>query len=271
MRYLIILYVFAFATCQSKSEEAKLRETIEGDWLVLLADHHLENEDQRQIYGKIQDSVIEAKCLKLIRFYKDGSFQQVDYPEEKGKWAISPDLEFFMGSGGRGFNDFKSNYLSYQDKELRLRENLKTDGETIKLDWYFKKLTNGLLLDASRNSWRKKPSGPESDKDLRIRLGWMLDYYSRYFELVADESSFFIGKRVMLPLKYYQHAMSTLPYDPESDFAKLWYNPAQAEQAYGYLKSTVYKLGNKYPSDKNYVLEYSRYLRQVGMAIQHME
>jgi hypothetical protein len=271
VRYLILLYAFAFATCQSKTEDAKLKETIEGDWLVLLADHHLENEDQRQIYGKMQDSVIEAKCLKLIRFFKDGTFQQVDNPESKGKWAISPELDLYMGSGGRGFNDFKVKYLSFKEQQLILRENLRAGRETIKLDWYFKKLTNGLLLDASRNTWRKKPTAPESEKEMRIRLGWILDYYSRYFELVADESTFFIGKRVILPLKYYQHAMSTLPYDPQSDFAGLFYNPAQAEQAYGYLKSMVYGLGNKYPSDKNYVIEYSRYLRQVGVAIQRYE
>jgi hypothetical protein len=271
VRYLIILYAFAFATCQSKTEEARLKETLEGDWLVLVADHQLENEDQRQIYGKMQDSVVEAKCLKLIRFFENGNFQQVDYPEVTGKWAISPDLDIYMGNGGKGFDYFKVKYLSYRDKQLQLRENLHTQGETIKVDWYFKKLTNGILLDKSRNEWRKKPTAAESEKEIRIRLGKMLDYYSRYFELVADESSFFIGKRVILPLRYYQHAMSTVPYDPESDFAKLFFNPAQSEQAYGYLKSMVYGLGNKYPRDKNYVIEYSRYLKQVGEAIQRYD
>jgi hypothetical protein len=268
VRYLIILYTVLFTACQSKTEEAKLKDTLEGDWLVLLADHQLANEDQRQIYGRMQDSVIDAKCHKLIRFYKDGSFQQIDYPNIKGKWAVSPDLNVFMGSGGTGFDDFKGKYLSYKEEELQLIENLHAGGETIKLIWYFKKLDKGDLLDPSANEWRKRPAAPESEKEMRTRLAKILDYYSRYLKLIADESTFFLRSRVVLPLKFYQHAMSTLPYDPQSDFAKLFFNPEQSEIAYGYLKRKVYDLGNKYPYGDNFVIEYSKYLKQVGEAIQ---
>jgi hypothetical protein len=269
VRYLIILYALALATCQSKTQEAKLRERMEGDWLVLLADHQLDNEDQRQVYGRMQDSVIEAKCHKLLRFFEDGSFQQVDYPGIKGKWAISPDLDVFMGSGGTGFEDFKGRYLTYdEDDQLQLIENLHAQGETIKLIWYFKKLNKGELLEPKENEWRKKPASAESEKEMRVRLSKILDYYSRYLKLIADESTFFLRSRVLLPLKFYQHAMSTLPYDPQSDFAKLFFNPEQSMVAYGYLKRMIYDLGNKYPHGDNFVIEYSKYLHQVGEAIQ---
>jgi hypothetical protein len=269
VRYLIVIYAFALATCQSKTEEGKLRDRMEGDWLVLTADHQLDNENQRQVYGRIQDSVVEAKCHKLLRFFEDGSFEQVDYPGIKGKWAVSPDMDVFMGSGGRGFEDFKGKYLTYdEDDQLQLTESLHAQDETIRVVWYFKKLNKGDLLEPSENEWRKKPANAESEKEMRARLGIILNYYSRYLKLIADESTFFLRSRVILPLKFYQHAMSTLPYDPQSDFVKLFYNREQSEQAYGYLKRMIYDLGNKYPHGDNFVIEYSRYLEQVGKAIQ---
>ena len=268
MRYLIILYAFALATCQSKTEDAKLKETLEGDWLVVLADHQLANDGQILTYGRIQDSVVDAKCHKLIRFYKDGNFQQVDFPDIKGKWAVSPNLDVFMGNGGKGFEYFKASYSSYKDKELQIVENLHTDGESIKVVWYLRKLKNGDLLDEDENEWRKRPSSPESEKEIKARLAIMLNYYSRYLKLISDESTFFLRSRVILPLKFYQHAMSTLPYNPQGEFAKLFYNPAQSEEAYGYLKRKIYDLGNKYPRGDNFVIEYSKYLSQVGEAIQ---
>lgn len=241
---------------------------MEGDWLVVTADHQLENDGQMLIYGKIQDSIIDAKCHKLIRFSKDGSFQQVDLPNVKGKWAVSPNLDVFMGNGGEGFDDFKARYSSYKDKELQLIENLHTEGETIKLVWYLKKLKNGDLLDDDENEWRKKPSSPESEQEIKARLGRILNYYSRYLKLISDESTFFLRSRVLLPLKFYQHAMSTLPYNAQSEFAKLFYNPEQSQLAYGYLKRKIYDLGNKFPRGDNFVIEYSKYLSQVAEAIQ---
>jgi hypothetical protein len=71
----------------------------------------------------------------------------------------------------------------------------------------------------------------------------------------------------MIPLKFYQHAMGTIPFDPAGDFANLFFTREQAEEAYGYVKSTVYKLGNRYPKGKNYVEEYASYMKLVAEEI----
>jgi hypothetical protein len=122
----------------------KISQNPAGKWIVLLADHQWKNGDQRQIYGRMQDSVIGARTLKLVTFFDKGSFQQIDCPE--------------------------------------------------------------------------------------------------------------------LPLKFYQHAMGTLPFDEKSDFVKLFYNIEQSKQAYTYLKRKVYDLGDRYPGKGNFVAEYASFM-----------
>ncbi|MEO5564086.1 MAG: hypothetical protein ABIR18_11640, partial [Chitinophagaceae bacterium] len=154
---------------------------------------------------------------------------------------------------------------------LQLQEDVIANSESIKLIWVLKKLDRLELMSPENNAWRKKSGKQESEKELRKRLGTILDYYSTYFDLVAKESSFFIAKRVILPLQYYQHAIGTFPYDPESNFANLFFNNEQGEQAYGYLKSMIDGLSDKYPSKNNYVEEYSKYLKQVSFAVSRMD
>jgi hypothetical protein len=267
MRLFLILLTLLFVSCHSPSEQEKLRRSLPGNWVVLLADHKLENSDQRLVYGRIQDSVIEAKALKLITFFEDGSFMQADYPDQKGKWALSTSGQLYIGLGGKGFEEFKTDFKEYKDKVLQVIELLHVKGESIKLVWHFKKVNESFLFDAENNTWRKRATKSESEEEIRRRLSAMFGYYSAYFKLVAAEVSYFIGRRVILPLKFYQHAMGTLPFDEESNFAKLFYNREQAEQAYDYVKRTVYNLGNKYPEGENFVDEYATFLKMVGKEI----
>jgi len=98
-------------------------------------------------------------------------------------------------------------------------------------------------------------------------LAMMLNYYADYDELVGKEVSYFIPGRVILPLKFYQHAMGVLPYDSTNDFTQLFYNAEQAQQAYGYLKKKVYELGNRFPDGEDYMDEYIRFMRLVAKEI----
>jgi hypothetical protein len=269
MRIFHVLLILFFVACQTPSEQEKLHKTLTGEWIVLLADHQLKNEDQRQIYGRMQDSVIGDKALKLVTFFDNGGFQQIDSPEQKGKWAVSPALRLFIAKGGRGFDDFKVEFSEYKKKVLHVVEYLQAGKESIKLIWYLKKINKPALFSGENNSWRKKASKPESETEIKQRLSAMLAFYSDYFDLVAEESSFFISSRVVLPLKFYQHAMGTLPFDEKSDFAKLFYNIEQSKQAHTYLKKKVYDLGDRYPGKKNFVAEYASFMGIVAKEIRN--
>jgi hypothetical protein len=265
---IICLLSLLISSCKGKqTEQEKFQYIVEGDWLIIAPDHKLENDKQREIYGKIQDSVIDSKALKLVRFSDDGSFHQVDHPEQKGKWAVSPEQDLFIGNGGDGFQDFKSKFLDFTDNKLRVTEYINTRNEKIKLVWHMKKIFSPELVKPEYNTWRKKATAKQSEKELRQRLSTILQYYASYYKLVADESIFFIGGRVVLPFNYYQHGMGILPYNPQSEFAKLFYDNEQAEEAYGYLNNTMDNLKGEYPSGKNYVDEYSMLMGRLAKAI----
>lgn len=270
MRHLFIFLLISLVACKTSSEHEKLQRSLAGNWLVLWGEHKLKNEDQRELYGRVQDSVIEAKGLKLLTFYEDGSFVQADYPGQTGKWALSPDRQLYMANGGRGFENFRADFVEFEKKVLQVKEDLSIGEESITLIWHLKKIEEPLLFDKEKNTWRTPAARPESKEEIKQRLSAMFVYYSDYFKLVAKEASYFIGKRVMLPLKFYQHAMGTLPLEPGSDFAKLFFNREQSELAYDYVKRIVYRLGNQYPNKDNFVEEYAAFMKLVAAEIPSM-
>jgi hypothetical protein len=260
----ILFFLLFITSCAQVSRQEKIQRAVTGDWLVIWGQHRLQDEEQYQVYGKIQDSIIEAKSLKLVRFFDDGSFLQMDTPEQSGKWQVSRAGEVVIGDGGQGFDNLKTNFLRFKQNELELEEQLNMNGDVILLNWHLKKIKNSSLFERERNLWRNRPTRAETEQEIRNRLAIIFIYYSDYFKLVAKESSYFIGRRVPLPLKFYQHAMGTLDFDPRSNFANLFFNEEQARLAHGWVKRTVYRLGNKFPDGKNYVEEYADYMKLVA-------
>src|SRR5690242_17089128 len=119
-RFLLIFTLFIIS-CHSPTEQEKLHTTIAGNWLLVYPDHRLKNARQEEIYNRVmQDSVLNEKGLKLVQFFDDGSFQQLDKPGEKGKWAVSADKQVYVANGGTGFEDFKTEYTKYEDQTLQL-------------------------------------------------------------------------------------------------------------------------------------------------------
>jgi hypothetical protein len=265
-RFILFLVLLVFS-CTPASRQERIHRAVTGEWLVLWGEHQLENDQQYQMYGKVQDSIIEAKGLKLLRFFEDGSFVQMDIPERPGKWQVSPGGEVVIGSGGKGFDHLQTSFHAFKKDELELVESVKLKDETIRINWHFKKIKNSSLFDRERNEWRAKPVKPESEREIRSRLSTIFLYYADYFKLVSNEASYFIGRRVPLPLKFYQHAMGTVDFDPKGDFALLFYNEEQAREAHDWVKRTVYRLGNKFPDRENFVEEYAEFMKLVGKEI----
>lgn len=266
---IVALLLLCLVSCNSKSEQEKLREDLTGDWLVLYADHKLTNDEQREIYGRIQDSIISMRGLKLVSFHKDGIFQQLDNPDKKGKWGVSG-KDIYIDGAGEGFTDFKTEFFDYKDNTLRTVEYMRKDGESFKLVWHMKKTDGTSLFRESNNSWRKKPAKPETEEEMKTRLAEILKYYSDYYKLVSKESSYFIPSRIVLPLQFYQHAMGLKEFDYQSPFGQLFYDSTQAVQAYQYLDHTFDKLNDEFPSRENFVDEYAVFMEMMSKAIKEM-
>lgn len=267
MRRLFPYFLLLLISCRFSSGQEKLRGIVTGDWLVLYADHQLKNRKQREIYGRIQDSVIRQRGLKLVSFFEDGSFRQMDSLQRKGQWAISPDRKLYLAKGGNGFDDLKAGFLKYEKNILQVVEYMQTGGESIQLVWHLEKVKDPFLFKPENNAWRKKPGQPEPDKQLKERLSAMLIYYSAYFKLVSAKASYFIPGRVILPFSFYQHAMGVKSFNPESDFAGLFFNAEQSEKAYGYLEKTMHRLQDQFPLRDNYVEEYSLFMEKMAGTI----
>lgn len=238
-----------------------------GDWLVLYAEHKLRGPDQREVYGRKQDSIIEAKGLKLVSFSGDHSFVQLDYPDTRGNWKVNESKEVVVNGAGKGFEHFKSEFLKFSGDTLQVVEYAQMEGEKIKLIWHLKKVDQPRLFTGKNNSWRKKPSAGESDEQIQSRLADILDYYSHYYKLVAKESIYFIQTRVPLPFSYYQHAMGMKPFVENSNFTALFFDKEQASKAYRLLSTTMNSLSEEFPRKENFVEEYGEFLGKMAIKI----
>ena len=264
MRNFLFFLLVTLISCSSAPKQKDLRSTISGNWFVLYPKDELKNAKQNQIYAEIQDSLTALKCLKLISFLEDGSFNQLDSVKIKGKWGTKDEEYIRVTAGGRGFDDFRTTYEGFDNGVLKLTEFVNSGGEKLKFVWHLMKIEKGdaaKLFEPAYNKWRIKATKTETDAELKSRISQMLNYYSIYFKLISEESSYFIPGRVILPVKFYQHGIGIKFFDEESLFASLFFSKEQAKIAHIMLDAA---LGNAKFDEKSldsYTAEYSQMLK----------
>lgn len=239
MRYFLLFIIVAQFSCQS---EKSIHSKIEGDYFIVYPDEDLKNERQRKIYAAIQDSIVTLKGVKLISFMEDGTFIQWDSTMLTGQWAIMDETMVVVNKAGKGFDNFKATIAGIEKDLLKLTEVINADGERIEVTWHLKKISSGKAKDLfkpGKNTWRQVPSREETDDEIKKRLSEMMTYYSGYFSLIAEESSYFMPIRVMLPVKFYQHAIGMKDFEEDHRFVSLFTSVAQAKKAYGFLKEVI--------------------------------
>jgi len=227
----------------------------------------------KTVYGKLQDSIVQLKGLKLLKFEKDGSFLQMDSITRPGRWKIlaGRDTLLVVTSGGKGFSPFEVSLIENDDSVVILSEMVKYEGRVLRLDWNLKRIVNDdtmALFGKESNRWRLRSLKPESEKELKIRLAAMLKYYSDYYNLVAREASYFISSRVEIPFKYYQHAIELRPLTVESSFHRFFFDSTQAIQAFDYIKKGMRQIGTNLTRGENFVTEYADYLKMLSEVIE---
>ncbi len=266
MRYFIVFLLFTQLSCGSAMEVKSLDKTVSGNWFVLYPDDELKNEKQEKIYAEIQDSLTALKCLKLISFSEEGVFHQMDSVSINGKWGTKDEEYVRVTGGGRGFDDFKTTYEGFEGRVLKLTEIVNSGGEKLKFVWHLLKIDKGdpaKLFENEHNKWRIKATRVETDAELKNRLSQMLNYYSIYFKLISEESSYFIPGRVVLPLKFYQHGIGMKFFAGESVFASLFFSKEQAKLAHIMLNTAL--SNSQFGSEelKSYTAEYSLMLKKI--------
>jgi hypothetical protein len=261
MRYLPILLLLFMLTACKNSKKQGTYDIVTGNWFVLYPQSG-DDADQKQedLYNKMQDSIVTLKGLKLITFHGNGDFEQLDSFPLKGRWGTKDKNVVFVNGAGKGFDNFKSTFLRYEDGNMLLSEILNSEGEKIAVTWHLKKIESGRvteLFDKDKNAWRKVPDHDETDMEMRERLSLMLRYYAVYFKLIADESSYFMPSRVMLPFSFYQHAIGMKTFDEKIKFVRLFHSTAQARIAYAMLDGAIERVKFDIPAKESYSEEYS--------------
>ncbi|HET6994094.1 MAG TPA: hypothetical protein VFI06_03880 [Chitinophagaceae bacterium] len=270
---LIMVVVLVYTSCKQITGAEKKHRDLQGNWLITSPDHKLKNNRQEIIYSKIQDSSVELISLKLISLSEKGVFRQMDSVEKRGKWGMSTDNVVFIENGGKGFDNFNARFTSYKDGLLELTEFVEAEDEKIELVWSLKKVSDKFsskLFDDENNKWRIRPTHRETEGQIKQRLSDMLRYYSDYYSLVTEESSFFVTTRVFLPFKFYQHGMGIKPFDEESYFVRLFYDKAQAEQAWKYLKLMMSALRHDFPKREDFLQEYAAFMETMSEKIKDL-
>jgi hypothetical protein len=268
-RLLFIICISFLAGCNSLPEAERVHKDLSGNWIMLYPDHQLENQRQRVLYSQMQDSIVGLSALKLITLANDGSFAEIDSLQVTGHWGISPDKIFFISGGGKGFQDFSGQLTSLEGGKLKVTQLLRQQGETIKLVWHLKKISgaDARLFRPEANNWRIPATTDESEQQIRHRLSEMLKYYADYYSLVTAESSFFVPTRVLLPLRFYQHAIGLKEFDGDSHFTRLFHDRQQAIFAYKLLSNTIKLLRDDFPSRDNYVKEYAAFMSMMAKSL----
>jgi hypothetical protein len=267
MRYYLFLLLLFFYCCQSSKQSDSLNDVIAGNWFIIYPDEENLDKEQEKIYGRIQDSLVTLKGLKLVSFMPNGDFVELDSLPKKGRWGIKENEVVYVAGAGKGFNDFKTTVSHFEKGDLQLTETVSADGRKMNITWHLKKLDKGepaTLFDADKNKWREKPNASESDTDVKKRLVAMLRYYAIYFKLIAKESSYFMPSRVMLPIGFYQHAISVKAFDAESKFVKLFYSLEQGRMAHTMLKGSVERVTFSFKEKNSYSEEYSLMLGELA-------
>jgi hypothetical protein len=270
--FLFFLAIVTLISC--KDDKAISNAKLEGGWLVLYPDHKQLSSDQKKSYAGVQDSVVGLLGLKILRFDEKGKFSQADsLYKTTGEWELLPDNVVNISNAGKGLNVFYGKEAVIEKGILKMSEKIDAGAEQVPIVWNLKKITNknfNILFTDEGNSWRKHPPAAEDKTAITKRLLAMLQYYSLYYELVSESSTFFIRHRVHLPFKYYQHGVGMEPFETDTPFASYYYNDEQALEAYNLLSKGMSELSSygKYPSDKNYVIEYSLFMTKMKETIE---
>jgi hypothetical protein len=270
MRWFLLFILLIEVGCKPGSNN--IHAKLSGNWFIVYPDEDLKNKQQEKIYAAIQDSLVTLKGVKLITLEQNGTFIQWDSTLFTGKWGTVDEKQVVVSGAGTGFENFKAEFSGIEGDLLKLTEYLNVEGEQIKLVWHLKKINSGKtasLFDPQKNKWRNKPAQAETEVQMKERLSDMLSYYSVYFKLIAEQSSYFMPIRIMLPVKFYQHAIGMKDFDPKHRFTSLFHSASEAKQAYDLLKEAVNHSDYNFPeSDKNsYSSEYALMLEKLSETI----
>lgn len=272
-RLLLTTILTCFISCGMQDTQPNVKEAIAGNWLVLYPDHQRNNAIQTAIYAKAQDSIVNLMGLKLISFNEGGKCQLVDSLFRKtGNWNVNLN-ELTVRGAGKGWDNFEGRMIGFRNDTLQVVEYIPLRGDSIRIVWFMKKINAGdkaaRLFEEDLNAWRKKTSASETKKQLAVKVKQMLEYYALYFEVVSEESAYFVGSRAALPIRYYQHAAGLLPFDDQDAFSQVFFNRQNAAAAYDILEDAIIKdMKKPFPRGKDYVIEYSKFLSRVAGRIQ---
>jgi hypothetical protein len=260
-----------FMACGAEEKEVT-ESDLTGNWLVVSSSPQSERYEEAKLYAAMKDSLVGPRGLKLISIQPQGIFRQIDSSyASPGSWLFNnKNHQFFINNAGPGFHSFSGTVLGCRDDTMSIEEKLKLPTGPLSVIWRFKRIPADSpanhLFAAAGNQWRIKPTAPEADAVLKKKISDMFHYYAVYFALVSREADYFSPKRVLLPIKYYQHGVGMREYEMAANFRALFYNEDDARKAY-LMVANAMQTDNHFPSGKDFVDEYARYFTQLEKAV----
>jgi hypothetical protein len=269
--YTCIFFVLLLSSCTTE-EKPTTEADITGNWLVVSSNPLYHDDEERESYLAVKDSIVGLRGLKLISIQPRGIFQQLDTTYgSPGSWLYnSRNQQFFVSNAGPGFTAFSGRVMGCRDDTMGIEERLNLPDASFTIEWHFKKITadspaHYLFLPAN-NQWRIRSAQPEDEAAIKKKLSAMFHYYSLYFNLISREANYFSPKRILLPIRYYQHGVGMRDFDKIGNFKAIFNNDADARTAYELVEKAM-KAEKRFPSGKDYVEEYARYFGKLEKAV----
>lgn len=278
--YSLLLVIICLSSCELHNAKEGLpftKDSLMGNWMLIRVTNSTKvvsgNSDALYNY---RDSVMNPlyNNLEMTAFsFQPKGIVTVDdgkIEESTGQWYMNDNKQLLL----------QYKYLVEADKSLftikhywhdslRLENPIGRNKDTLYVNYILQKLrTNDSvpnLFDPALNKWRTKPTQPESDETIKVRLKQVLDYYSGYFANVSyNRIPYFNIEKLLCPIKFYSGGIGLKKFKADDAWTKVFYDSTDAHKAHTILKHTFSDIKDYPDRGKDYVKEYIAALKIVA-------
>lgn len=119
------------------------------------------------------------------------------------------------------------------------------------------KRINTKLYKLNETGWKKAPSAPLSNGDVRGRLLEMLTYYEQFFRAMTDRNiSIMAHRKILMPVKYFSNGIALRAFEERKGWDVFFGDSTHARTAYNMLQKAFDKI-NLFPSRKDLFVLYA--------------
>jgi hypothetical protein len=232
-------------------------DSLLGDWMIT----NVEVSGNNQLKNELMQSIVEPLKntieLTALRFQINDLLQVDDgnVTISNGNWMLLANT-LKIGHAFGETRDVPFTIKKFQHDSLVMENVFEDRKDKLRVSYTMKRMyvpdSSINIFDMVQNTWRVKPTQPETEPAMRLRLKQMLAYYSAYFATLSNNHiPIFNREKIFCPLLYFDGNLEIRPFEKDDNWVELFYDIADAQKAHKLLEKafsgyTFPDLGNKF-------------------------